>query len=503
MKKKQDKAAAFKQAKDSFKEYLELRLSEKNEFQKKLLLTIRDQLKDGNALIKSVSLSGVNQNGKTIMIKMLLEQSQLKPISIKSYELGDIHFNNYAEMLEYITKNDNYVAIISNKIVASDKSLIDTSFKQIIDIIDISKQKNAMVMFEGYDFPYQMYGKFIEDSFRLRHQIEHNIILETPPIAYRLKFFDEYGIIAPLEAKNYFLKYSIDLSLGQFHSCLKLLKSFKGEINKKAVQEIISSMKHDELFEKDVSFGINSIIGNDWLKEKLHKIRQGYEKINQMRGIGITRNQSYLFTGNPGTGKTFAVRCLSNELGLPLHHITLSALEEEDVKVATALKGLLAKAIRKQPCILFIDEAEKIFGKNSLLDSDGPLQGEFQQMIDGNTSFSKDFNGIIIMNSNEINKFSAPLLDRFEIIKFPNPSSEDRMAYLVKKNSMLPEEMQTIVLRNDILDRITGNTEGNSYRELERQWSDFIFSLIVEERHDEYLIETFAGKKAIQVSYMG
>lgn len=76
--------------------------------------------------------------------------------------------------------------------------------------------------------------------------------------------------------------------------------------------------------------------------------------------------RGFLFDGDPGTGKTSGAKYLANQLSVPLYKLDMGAVlskwaGEADRYLTTALK----QAESFEPCILLIDEVEKLFEQPS------------------------------------------------------------------------------------------------------------------------------------------
>ena len=74
------------------------------------------------------------------------------------------------------------------------------------------------------------------------------------------------------------------------------------------------------------------------------------------------RPRGLLFDGPPGTGKTMGAKFIAQELGLPLYRFNIGALKNKYVGESERfMREALQSADRHSPCVLLLDEVEKIF----------------------------------------------------------------------------------------------------------------------------------------------
>jgi AAA+ superfamily predicted ATPase len=74
-----------------------------------------------------------------------------------------------------------------------------------------------------------------------------------------------------------------------------------------------------------------------------------------------------LLAGEGGTGKTLAVKCLAQELGLPVIVLDTSKLMQKELGASEEnLRRIIAAAEVMAPSIMFIDEMDKMFGAGDL-----------------------------------------------------------------------------------------------------------------------------------------
>lgn len=75
------------------------------------------------------------------------------------------------------------------------------------------------------------------------------------------------------------------------------------------------------------------------------------------------RPRGLLLNGDPGTGKTMAAKWLADKMGIPAYRLHCGSLFNKYVgETEKAMMQALAQVDRDEPCVLLLDEVEKIFG---------------------------------------------------------------------------------------------------------------------------------------------
>ncbi len=134
------------------------------------------------------------------------------------------------------------------------------------------------------------------------------------------------------------------------------------EINKKN----LTKLKVEEDKEKVQTLKLSDVGGQDEavaeLKKKvLYPIKYPNFFDNNLQGFN-----SALLVGPPGTGKTLAAQALANEAGIPFYKMNGQLLEGKYVgESAHNIDAYYEMAKANQPCIIFFDEADAIFGKRT------------------------------------------------------------------------------------------------------------------------------------------
>ena len=105
----------------------------------------------------------------------------------------------------------------------------------------------------------------------------------------------------------------------------------------------------------------NDVAGEDEAKESLQEIVDFLHNPKKYEEIGAKMPKGVLLVGPPGTGKTLLARAVAGEAGVPFFSIAGSEFVEMFVGMgASKVRDLFKQAGEKAPCIVFIDEIDKI-----------------------------------------------------------------------------------------------------------------------------------------------
>ena len=138
-------------------------------------------------------------------------------------------------------------------------------------------------------------------------------------------------------------------------------------------------------------------------------------------GHGLT----CLFSGPPGTGKTFAARCVAAALGLNLYRIDLSQVVSKYIGETEKALAQVFDEAEAGHGVLFFDEADALFGKRSEVkdahDRYANIEvGYLLQRIE-------TFDGILILATNLRNNIDPAFLRRIQfLVDFPMPDATAR-----------------------------------------------------------------------------
>ena len=221
---------------------------------------------------------------------------------------------------------------------------------------------------------------YIADSDKLDLKVQYQLfnqrkstLVVVNPIESATCAFDAGVLVAPPSMIARFIKkYGDDehleglqaamagLSFEQVFQISKLAMTKHGAYTPRAVRDIrrtffgnvrgLQMLSTDFLFYKpDASLTL-------WLADSGRFLSEFDEPLLTPRGL--------LFNGPPGTGKTMGAKFLARSLDLPLYHLDIAGLMEKYVgESENNLRIALKQAEQSAPCIMLIDEVEKLFSK--------------------------------------------------------------------------------------------------------------------------------------------
>ncbi len=139
----------------------------------------------------------------------------------------------------------------------------------------------------------------------------------------------------------------------------------------------------------------------------------------------LGRGVACLFSGPPGTGKTFASQCIAASLGLNLYQIDLSQVVSKYIgETEKSLARVFDEAEAGHGVLLF-DEADALFGKRAEVKDahDRYANVEVAYLLQRMESFE----GISILTTNLRNNLDAAFLRRLRfVVEFPMPDEPTR-----------------------------------------------------------------------------
>jgi hypothetical protein len=152
--------------------------------------------------------------------------------------------------------------------------------------------------------------------------------------------------------------------------------------------------------------------------------------LERLRAAGATDvpgGPAALFTGGPGTGKSFAARCLATRLERPLFQIDLGAVmskwvgetEKNLSRIFERLSGLLG--------VILIDEADALLGKRVAVKEGRDAAANL--LVSHLLSLLEAHEGLVILTTNLRANIDDAYIRRFAVvIEFTRPDAELRRA---------------------------------------------------------------------------
>ena len=150
---------------------------------------------------------------------------------------------------------------------------------------------------------------------------------------------------------------------------------------------------------------LSDYVCDDTLRAELDEVRDFFERSDVYLSAGITIPKGILFKGVPGTGKTYAARCIAGSTDCYFMICTASALQGMYVgsgaeNIRNVFKG--AKALKdasKKGIIIFIDELDSFGSRDSHKGGAGGEEDRTLNQLLAEMSGFEDEEGILILGA--------------------------------------------------------------------------------------------------------
>ena len=150
--------------------------------------------------------------------------------------------------------------------------------------------------------------------------------------------------------------------------------------------------------------------------------------------IGYGTGLSVLFSGDPGTGKTFAAGLLAKRLGAELYRIDLSQVVDKYIGETEKRLGRIFDEAERAEAILLFDEADSLFGGRTAVGSATDRYANLE--VNYLLQRMEDYEGVTILTTNFEAAIDEAFMRRLRFkVNFPTPKMDERLRLW---QSMLP-----------------------------------------------------------------
>lgn len=234
-----------------------------------------------------------------------------------------------------------------------------------------------------------------------------------------------------------------------------------------AAQQAENQIEEDQSQEPKYTF--DDVVGLDHIKVTLNKVLEYIKNPERFDRAQIPPERGYLFTGLPGSGKSFVAEAFGGEIRKALKESGRSKDElgwysfSAEFINKKGIGWLMDLAKKESPCVIFIDEID-LLNLQRGGNSNSVLLSEFLCSMSGVLSKEAGKQVILLAATNRPEHLDKALRRRGrfgKVIHFELPTLAERKTFFVKKLSPLLPDMNQVNV-----DRLAEQTEGRTYEEL-------------------------------------
>lgn len=391
--------------------------------------------------------------GKDTLGKQSIAHNSCISIGMPIKKIDSESIPSKPEELEAFIQLWNRESILTNHVLFIHSNAYESDTVQKIKKLLSRIQGNIIISTqerEDYDLPtyaYQVNKPTKNEQKSLWHELfptkskKSTVFLERLVTQFDLSFATINNII---EETNFFSDDS-NFEKNLWSSTCKLTTNRLSEL----AQEISTNAEFDDLILPDRHKKILKYIMMHVRHRYVVHETKGYDRISN-RGLSV----SVLFSGESGTGKTFAAEVLAKKLDLLLFRVDAASLVSKYYGETEKNIKKVFDACEDGGAILFFDEADALFGKRSDVQTsqDRNANSEINYLLQKMDSFA----GILILSTNLKNAIDNGFIaGRIKYaIDFPFPDEENRK--LIWKKSF-PQNINTNEINFDNLAKINLN----------------------------------------------
>lgn len=233
--------------------------------------------------------------------------------------------------------------------------------------------------------------------------------------------------------------------------------------SEKELNEMSASRLNDRLYrhnssdekefnpQKKTNVKFSDVAGLKEVKEELYEIVDSVKNREKYEKMGAKLPRGILFYGPPGTGKTLFAKALAGETKSTFFYVAGSEFTEKYVGVgAKRVRELFAKARKKAPAIIFIDEIDSI-GTKRTTETNSEKDQTLNQLLTEMDGFKETGNVIVVGATNRIELLDEALkragrFDRHIYIGNPDLESRKELFEIHTKNKPLDDNVDLLSL---------------------------------------------------------
>lgn len=232
-------------------------------------------------------------------------------------------------------------------------------------------------------------------------------------------------------------------------------------------------------------YTIDDLGGCDNFKVWIKKVKESVSP--EAKAFGIPSPKGAMLVGVPGTSKSASAEILASYLKIPLLNLQMSKIMgsfvgQSERAISNALR--IAKSIA--PCVLLIDECEKVLG--GFQSSNNSDAGTLSRVMASILNFlQEDTDIIVMMTSNDVSQLPPELtrsgrIDTQWIFDLPNKfEREEIIKIYLKKNNL--------EVTNNIVKHIVDETENFTGAEIKSAVKDMLINSYYRQKNTNGLTE--------------